>query len=215
MNIHSIYNVIFKIWRVKRHRLFLKNIKPSMQERILDVGGYPGTWTKFKPCAQSITCLNIHSVDWNSNQSPRHNISVTVGDARYMKHIDNQAYDVVFSNSVIEHVGDWTDQQAFAHEVRRVGGRLWIQTPARGCPIEPHYIAPFIHWFPKNLQRKLIPWCSLYGLIQRPTSDDITKVVDSIRLLTKSEMKTLFPDCEILVERIFFIIPKSYIAVRK
>ena len=132
-----------------------------------------------------------------------------------MKHIDNQAYDVVFSNSVIEHVGDWTDQQAFSHEVRRVGGRLWIQTPARICPIEPHYIAPFIHWFPKDLQRKLIPWCSLYGLIQRPTSDEITKVVDSIRLLTKSEVHSLFPDCEILVERILFIIPKSYIAIRR
>lgn len=215
MNIHRIYNWIFKIWRVRRYALFINTINPTRQTRILDVGGYPATWTKFEPRAQSILCLNIHSIDWNPNQSPQHNISVALGDARHMKHINNQAYDVVFSNSVIEHVGDWTDQQAFAHEARRVGGKLWIQTPARGCPIEPHYIAPFIHWFPKNLQRKLIPWCSLYGLIQRPTSDDITKVVDSIRLLTKSEVKTLFPDCEILVERIFFIIPKSYIAVRK
>ncbi len=57
---------------------------------------------------------------------------------------------VVFSNSVIEHVGTWEDQQAFAAEVRRVGRRLWV--PAYECPIEPHYLAPLVHYLPKEVQ---------------------------------------------------------------
>ena len=95
-----------------------------METNILDVGGYPGTWTIFPPYAKSITRLNIHPVNWSTAQSPKHNISVTVGDARRMHEVEDNKYDIVFSNSVIEHVGEWKDQQAFAHEVRRVGGKL-------------------------------------------------------------------------------------------
>jgi hypothetical protein len=56
--------------------------------------------------------------------------------------MSDQEYDIAFSNSVIEHVGDWERQAAFASEIRRVGKNLWIQTPAKECPIEPHYLAP-------------------------------------------------------------------------
>jgi hypothetical protein len=39
-------------------------------------------------------------------------------------------------------------------------------------------------------------------------------MVSSTRLLGKSEMHELFPDCRILTERMLWIIPKSYIAIR-
>ena len=215
MNIFSIYNVIFKRWRSKRFQLFVETVHPSMETNVLDVGGYPGTWTIFPPYAKSITCLNIHPINWSTAQSPQHNISVTVGDARRMHEVEDNKYDIVFSNSVIEHVGEWKDQQAFAHEVRRVGGKLWVQTPARECPFEPHYLAPFIHWLPKHWQKRLIRWCTVYGWVQRPSPEDIAEMVTSIRLLTKSEVKALFPDCEILVETLWGVFPKSYIAVRE
>ena len=132
-----------------------------------------------------------------------------------MHELEDNKYDIVFSNSVIEHVGEWKDQQAFAREVRRVGGKLWVQTPARECPFEPHYLAPFIHWLPKHWQKRLIRWCTVYGWVQRPSPEDIAEMVTSIRLLTKSEVKALFPDCEILVETLWGVFPKSYIAVSK
>ena len=215
MNIHSLYSSIFKVWRAKRFRLFLQVIQPSKQSSLLDVGGYPWGWLNFPPCVKSITCLNVHSIKWENDRSPQHNISVTVGDARRMHEVEDNKYDIVFSNSVIEHVGEWKDQQAFAREVRRVGGKLWVQTPARECPFEPHYLAPFIHWLPKDWQKRLIRWCTVYGWVQRPSPEDIAEMVTSIRLLTKSEVKALFPDCEILVETLWGVFPKSYIAVRK
>lgn len=132
-----------------------------------------------------------------------------------MEEISNNKYDVVFSNSVIEHVGSWSDEEAFAREVRRVGKDLWVQTPARECPVEPHYLAPFMHWLPRKVQKRLIRWFSVYGLIQRPEAAEIEDMVESIRLLTKTEIQTLFPDCEVLVEKLFGVLPKSYIAYRK
>lgn len=215
MNIHSLYSSIFKVWRAKRFRLFLQVIQPSKRSSLLDVGGYPWGWINFPPCVQSITCLNVHPINWDTARSPQHNISVSLGDARSMEEISNNEYDVVFSNSVIEHVGSWSDQEAFAREVRRVGRNLWVQTPARECPVEPHYLAPFMHWLPRKVQKRLIRWFSLYGLVQRPSPAEIEEMVESIRLLTKTEMQTLFPDCEVLTEQMFGVFPKSYIAFRK
>ncbi len=40
-------------------------------------------------------------------------------------------------------------------------------------------------------------------------------MVETTRLLTKREMRQLFPDCEIYTEKLLGFIPKSYIAVRK
>jgi len=126
----------------------------------------------------------------------------------------NHSYDILFSNSVIEHVGSHENQKAFACEARRVGKKLWIQTPAYECPIEPHYLAPFIHWLPKKWQKKLIRKFTIRGILDRPTNLEIDIMVESTRLLSYKEFKCLFPDCEILIEKIFFIVPKSYVAIK-
>ena len=119
----------------------------------------------------------------------------------------------MFSNSVIEHVGTWQRQQAFAAEVRRVGRGLWIQTPARGFFIEPHLLTPFIHWLPRRWQRRLLRNFTLRGWIDRPGPAEVDAFLDEVRLLTLAEMRTLFPDCTILREQ-FCGMTKSYVAVR-
>jgi len=52
-------------------------------------------------------------------------------------------FDLVFSNSVIEHVGDFERMRQFVHEARRVAKSYWIQTPSKWFPIEPHCGMPF------------------------------------------------------------------------
>jgi hypothetical protein len=76
-------------------------------------------------------------------------------------------------------------------------------------------LAPFIHWLPKKWQKKLIRNFTIRGLLDHPTSVEVDNMVETTRLLSFKEFKNLFPDCEILIEKMLFIIPKSYIAVRK
>lgn len=210
----KVYQFVFRFWRSKRMQLFEKTLEPSADEIMIDVGGYPWFWCKREQKVKQIDCINLHEVKWDSNAYPHHRINVFVGDGCCLDSND-KAYDIAFSNSVIEHVGDWERQQSFASEIRRVGHKLWVQTPAYGCPVEPHYIGLFVHWLPVCVRRKLIRWVSLWGWLNRPDQSDIDESIAFTRLLTKRQMKRLFPDCQILTERLFFVFPKSYVAVRR
>lgn len=213
--VHHIYAQVFKLWREHRFRRFVNLIKPQLSDALLDVGGYPGFWVSHPQFAKQIDTVNIHAVYWNPQQFPRHNIQVIVGDGCDLK-IRDKSYDIGFSNSVIEHMGTWARQKLFASEIRRVAKSLWVQTPAFECPMEPHCLTPFVHYFPRKVQKLLIVrWLTVWGWIQRPTTEEISRMVDTIRLLRKREMQHLFPDCEILTERILWVFPKSYIAIRK
>ena len=213
-SIHTIYNQIFKVWRKKRFELFLRLLKPVASDIILDVGGYPWVWTSHPHPVKRIDTLNIHEVSWRADSSPAHDIRVLIGDGCSLA-MPDESYDIGFSNSVIEHVGSWDRQQQFASEIRRVARYLWVQTPAYEFPFEPHYMTPFIHYIPRSIQKKILRWWTLWGWIERPTRDQINFMVETTRLLRKSEMQQLFPDCEIITEKILWIIPKSYIAIRR
>jgi len=213
MDIHKIYAHIFKIWRAKRAIKFEQLIGPQSNEVVLDVGGFPRTWTIRPQLTKRIDCMNIHPVDWDETLLPDYRITTSVGDGCQLEHPDG-AYDILFSNSVIEHVGDWEHQRAFAHEARRVGKKLWIQTPAFGCPVEPHYLAPFVHWLPVAIRRRILRWLTPWGWLTKPTQETVDETIAFTRLLTKKQVKELFPDCAIMTERLLWIFPKSYTAYR-
>jgi len=214
ITIHTIYRPIFKVWRRRRFALFLFLMRPNSSDILLDIGGYPGFWTSHPQAVKRIDTLNVHEVHWNGEQAPNYNIRTLVGDGCCLT-MSDKSYDIAFSNSVIEHVGSWERQQQFAGEIRRVAKHLWVQTPAYECPIEPHYLTPFVHYFPRSFQKRFLRWCSLWGWLERPNRDQINSMVETTRLLRKSEMRQLFPDCELITERICWLIPKSYIAIRR
>jgi hypothetical protein len=214
LSIHSLYQQIFKIWRRRRFQLFLRVLQPKPTDRLLDVGGDPNFWTPYLQPVREIDSLNLSAGTWSPEQAPNHRINVIVGDGCALPMAD-KTYDIGFSNSVIEHVSTWENQQKFAAEIRRVSKALWVQTPAYGCPIEPHYLAPFVHYLPKGAQRRVIRNFTPRGWLERPSREQVKWMVETTRLLKKTEMKELFPDCEILTERMLGILPKSYIAVRR
>lgn len=214
LNIHSIYRQIFKIWRRRRFQLFLDLIGPKPSDTLLDVGGYPQFWMSNPQPVKRIDTLNLLEAAGSPPETQTHEIRTLIGDGCALP-MPDKSYDIGFSNSVIEHVGSWARQQQFASEIRRVAGALWVQTPAYECPIEPHYMAPFVHYLPHSIQKRVLRWCTLWGWIARPNADQINSMVTTTRLLRKSEMHQLFPDCSIVTERLLWIIPKSYIAVRR
>src|SRR5262249_4530992 len=156
----------------------------------------------------SITILNICKPAVHSDRC-----SIVLADGRSLP-FPSSSFDVAFSNSVIEHLGTFQDQTTFASEIRRVANVIWVQTPARSFPVEPHLAGPFIHYLPKRIQRKLARRFTLWGWIATDYERDIDIFLKETRLLTFREMKELFPDCEIMKERWLFI-TKSYIALRR
>ena len=212
-DIHFIYRQLFKIWRQKRFHLFIRCVNPSASDRLLDVGGYPDIWIA-QDVVKRVVTLNVHPVAWDQSTPGHGHIAPLVGDGCAIAAPDG-SFEIGYSNSVIEHVGSWQRQQQFAAEIRRVGKALWVQTPAYECPIEPHYLAPFIHYLPRPVQKKMVRWCTIRGWLERPTIAEIDEMVETTRLLRRSEFAQLFPDCTILTERLLGFIPKSYIAFRQ
>lgn len=210
LSIHKIYGLLSKRFRARRLKWFTDVISPTPQSTILDVGGYPWFWRDATQ-PYKITLLNPHLIPGLSDQFADQ-FEFVVGDGCKLGYSD-QSFDIVFSNSVIEHVGTYERQQAFAAEARRVGRALWIQSPAREFFIEPHLLTPFIHFFPRSIQSRLLRYCTVWGLMTRPSPAEVTGFLDEVRLLSYSEMQELFPDCEIHRER-FMGFTKSYVAVR-
>lgn len=182
----------------------------AADEGMLDVGGYPWFWKEFA-LPNPITLVNLEFPPGLQESFP--GFTYLAGDGCHLPFGD-KAFSVLFSNSVIEHVGTWARQQQFASEARRVGRRLWVQTPAREFFVEPHLLAPFIHWLPASWQRRLIRHGTVWGWLTRPTPAQVNRFLSEVRLLGRDEMRALFPDCEILTERLLGL-PKSYIAVRR
>jgi len=218
MGVGSIYNAISPRFRRRRFERFVDYVQPKPTDRILDVGGYPGTWSEHDPVAGSIDMLNTHEADeFDPEEFPDHQMSYRVGDGCALDDVSDGEYDIVFSNSVIEHVGDWEKQKAFASEMLRVGKKVWIQTPNYHFPIEPHALSLGLHWLPRDTQMKVFKWISLWPHLQRgqATEENIRKYVYDIWLLKKSQMEELFPGCEILHERVAGTLTKSFVAARK
>lgn len=208
--LHRIYARVSPHFRRRRLQWFRRRLQLTQADTLLDVGGYPACWTD-PTWPNPITLLNR---SFPAGLEKEHPAFVYVSGDGCALPFPSAGFDVLFSNSVIEHLGAWDRQQAFAAEARRVGRKLWVQTPAREFFIEPHLIAPFIHWLPAPWPRRLIRNFTPWGWFNRPTAAQVDDFLAEVRLLTRAEMQALFPDCEILEEK-FLGLTKSYVAVRR
>ena len=178
----------------------LMGVKDGMS--ILDLGGQPMIWNAVPQCL-NLTILNLPGVA-ATNAASHHKICYVEGDACEVLGFGERSFDSVFSNSVIEHVGPADNQVAFAREVRRLGKSYWVQTPSKWFPIEAHCGMPFWWFYPARVRHYLIErW--------REKLPTWTHMVEETTVLTKADLRHLFPEATILVETVLFI-PKSYIA---
>jgi len=206
MNIHDIYRPFLKYFRKKRMRRFQQQFGVTPLTRVLDVGGGSFNWLLLNYLPQ-LTILNI-----SISEEMHGPYTSVVADGRYLPFKD-KSFDIVYSNSVIEHLQNRENQQRFASECQRVGVRLYLQTPNKRFPIEPHLLTPVIHWLPLSLQKRLVRNFTVWGIIARPTQEVCLIFLKEVRFLNEKEFRQLFPEAIIWHER-FLGLTKSFIAVK-
>ena len=175
--------------RERKLRLFLEELRPTADTTVLDVGADELGFGEGDGCAtmnffeelypwrERITALGLHDGVGFRARYPR--IPYVQGDACALPFEDG-AFDIVFSNAVIEHVGGRDRQRQLVSEAIRVGRRVFITTPNRRFPIEVHTRLPLVHWLPDAVSHRV------YDV----TGKEIGAEVD---LLTRRSFAQLFP----------------------
>jgi len=196
--------------RGRRFALFERLVAPLGRPlKILDIGGTNAFWEMRRWAGLddvSVTLVNLHP------EPQRHaNIFPTAGDATNLPQYADGSFDVAFSNSVIEHLFTFENQLKMAREVRRVGRHYWVQTPNYWFPMEPHFQVPGWQWMPRWLRVQILRRCACgrRGPIPDPTA--ARRSIEEVHLLTRRQMRRLFPDAQLYPER-FAGLVKSWIA---
>lgn len=194
--------------RRRRHRLFT-GLLPVLDRplEILDVGGVHDYWQRAgdaAPLHANIVLFNIFS----QSDLPAH-FSSAVGDARDLSRYADRQFDVVFSNSVIGHVGSAQDQLRMAREIRRVGVRHFVQTPNHGFPIDWRTLVPGFHFLPVDIQA----WCfQKFSVGRYEKVDDqhaALELATRIRNVRKADLPVFFPGSTVVCEK-FAGLTKSF-----
>lgn len=97
-------------------------------------------------------------VDVADNRQVMEGFSFTKVSDTMLPYDDNQ-FDLVVSNHVIEHVGDYSEQDNHLKEINRVlkpGGIFYFSVPNKWTLIEPHYRLPFLSWLSAQTAAKYV-----------------------------------------------------------
>lgn len=196
-------------------RLIKDCIRDRGQCRILDVGGDASYWHPFaaRLAGLPITVLlaNLKSADPEIND-PR--FSFRQANACDLAFAADRSFDLVHSNSVIEHVGLWRDMKAMAAEIRRVGASYYVQTPYFWFPYEPHARMVGYQFLSHRLRAKLHGFGRVGFYPRAADLDESMTYAQDAAMLDKPQMRALFPDGNLIEERAFGL-TKSLVMVRQ
>ena len=175
------------LWsRERKLRLFLELFRPGPETAVLDVGvtdapfGAGSTDNHFEahyPYPERITAVGATELDRFAAAFPA--VRVVRADGRDLPFADRE-FDLAFSNAVVEHVaGGPGGQRRFVEELCRVARRVFVTTPNRWFPLDPHTLLPFVHWLPPGPARDRLLRARGFGDVLEP--------------LGPSELAALFP----------------------
>lgn len=159
---------------------------PTAEATVLDVGVTASPWREGNflearyPWPERIVAVSPGPMPSFSEHFPR--IRLVQADGRQLP-FEDAAFDIGFSNAVLEHVGSRQQQARFVAEMLRVCRRVFISTPNRRYPIDPHTLLPFAHWLPRPLWERVLRW----------TGNSRWIGMQQLNPLTASELVRLFP----------------------
>lgn len=199
-----------KRMRGRRFAFFRSLVDPLPKPlKILDVGGTQDFWERERYTASETASITVVNLD--APASRHANITTMDGNACDMPQFEAGEFDVVFSNSVIEHVGGIESQRAMAREIQRVGKRYFVQTPNRHFPIEPHYLFPFFQYLPVGIKTWLLMHLALDWGGKVATRERAIEIANSVKLLNARDFSSMFPNARIYEEKVLGL-TKSFVA---
>ena len=149
--------------REQKLQLFRELMQPGPDSTVVDVGvtdapfGGGSTdnfFEAFYPWPERITAVGRTELSRFTAAFPV--VRAVRADGRDLPFEDG-AFDLGFSNAVVEHVGGGREgQRAFVHELCRVARRVFVTTPNRFFPLEVHTLLPFAHWLPGGARTRVL-----------------------------------------------------------
>ena len=213
-----------KWFRERRNRVLRDLIRslqrPGQPIRILDLGGRRQFWRNvgnqfLNQYDVHVTILNLTQSEIGTGASDADRIRVELGNACAAPYAD-RSFDLVVSNSVIEHLETLANMTSFAGETRRIAPAYYCQTPNFWFPIEPHfYKVPLFHWLPRPTRAWLLRTFPVATAGRASSVLRSYQIVDDARLLSKTQLAALFPDAELIPERFSLLFVKSWICIRR
>lgn len=180
--------------RAARMNRFADLMRLRAGQRVLDLGGNTSLW-RFVDVPLDVTVLNLEGERIDERPYGEHRFTIVRGDATDLAGYADDSFDLVFSNSCIEHVGPPEKQAAFAREVRRLAPSYWVQTPAFGFPVEAHTGLPFWWLYPRAVRDALV---RRWGRTRPAYAEFIT----GTRVLRRRDLQRYFPDGVIESEKV-------------
>lgn len=195
----------------QRRWAWLREEFPSIESMsVIDLGGTVEAWLRAPVRPATVHVVNLEAQpkdtpDW---------LTAEQGDACALPaSLDGAAFDLVFSNSVIEHVGGHAQRVKFAAEVHRLAPRHWVQTPYRYFPVEPHWLFPGFQFLPVSARAEISRRWPLVHT-RSPSHAAGVAAAMSVELLSRTEMASYFPGSALRYERVAGVV-KALIAVKK
>ncbi|KXK55298.1 MAG: Methyltransferase domain protein [Chlorobi bacterium OLB5] len=169
-------NSLANKFRRKRFKLFMDFIKDFPRPvKILDAGGTVNYWEQVGIAGNEEFEITIVNLEIPQNML-YNNIILAKGDVTDLSMFRDKSFDIVFSNSVIEHIPTAEGRQRMADEIKRVGKSYFIQTPNYYFPFEPHFLLPLFQYYPKRFKIFLLTHFNIGWFKKCETMNEAIKI---------------------------------------
>lgn len=179
---------ISAVARRRVHDFFLRTMQPRPTDRILDIGTSDDTdvdanmLEQLYPWRENLTCVSLSDGKSIMAAYPgvRH-VQIAAGNPLPF---NRNAFDIVYSNAVLEHVGSLDRQKQFLADMCRAAPRRFLVVPNHSFPIESHTCLPFVHYLPRTWFRRLL----------RGTRYDFWSHEENLNYISAADLRRIWPE---------------------
>jgi hypothetical protein len=193
--------------------ILFSELSPTSKTTVLDVGTTTDVilpdsnfFEQRYPYPKKILAVSVEDcTSLFKNKFP--NIEFRQIEANKKLPFKNNEFDIVTSWATIEHVGDRKKQAFFLSELFRVGKNVFVTTPNKLCPYEPHSALWFVHWLPHSWFSNI---CKLLG-------KDFWADINNLLPLSFSDIKSMIPKGETAIIqsfKMFKLLPSHLIIIK-